>query len=148
MIVTGTSTSRLYELRKYTITTVFADQYIGGGDINTDGVDYTESVEDESIVYYLGGIMYIDTIVDGVTILTTYSFTALGTSSPDFINAPIYKDPKKENIISNPKIDDDVFIVRQELPVFEKNYRLEYINNLNDLLTYAGGNYYNIINNT
>ena len=79
---------------------------------------------------------------------TTYGFIPQGTSSLDFIEAPIYKDPKKENIISNPKINDDVFIVRQELSVFEQNYRLEYVSNLVELTTYAGGNYFKIINNS
>lgn len=79
---------------------------------------------------------------------TTFIFTAQGTNNPVFIEAPIYKDPKKDNIISNPKIDDDVFIVRQALSVQEQNYRLQYITNLVELTTYAGGNYYNIVNNT
>lgn len=147
MIVTGSSSSRLSELRKYTITNVFANQYISGGNNTTDGVDYPNSVSGESVVYYLGGIQYLDTLIEP-NIGTTFSFTASGTSSADFIHAPIYKDPKKENIISNPKIDDDVFIIRQELSVFEKNYRLEYIKNLIELTTYAGGNYFNIINNS
>ena len=49
---------------------------------------------------------------------------------------------------SNPKIEDDVFIVRQQLSAFNDNYNLEFIENLNDLINYAGGNYFNIINNT
>ena len=60
MIVTGTSTSRLSELRKYTVTPVFADQYIGGGSWSTDGVDYINSVSGVSVVYYIGGIRYVD----------------------------------------------------------------------------------------
>ena len=58
------------------------------------------------------------------------------------------KEVNKKNIISNPKINDDVFISRQQLSAFDKNYRLEYINNLSDLETYAGGNFFNIVNNT
>jgi hypothetical protein len=54
----------------------------------------------------------------------------------------------KENIISNPKIYNDVFIVRQEVSAFDGNYRLEYIRTLVDLTTYAGGNFFNIVNNT
>jgi hypothetical protein len=54
----------------------------------------------------------------------------------------------KENIISNPEIYDDVFIIRQEISAFDGNYRLEYIQNLIDLETYAGGNFFNIVNNT
>ena len=147
MIVTGTSSSRLTELRKYTITSVFANQYVGGGNLLTDGVDYPNSVSGVSVIYFLGGIRYVD-LLTGSTSGTTYSLTAQGTNSPDFITAPIYQDPNKENIISNPKIYDDVFIVRQELSAFDKNYRLEYIRNLVDLTTYAAGSFFNIVNNT
>jgi len=145
MIVTGSSSSRLTELRKYTITTVFADQYVNGGDIDNDGVDVNNSNPSSSIIYYLGGIRYVDNVISSAT---TFSFTPEGTDSANFITAPYYKNPNKENIISNPKIYDDVFIIRQELSAFNDNYRLEYIKNLIDLETYAGGNYFNIVNNT
>ena len=54
----------------------------------------------------------------------------------------------KENIISNPEIANDVFIDRQEISAFDQNYRLEYIGSLVDLTTYAGGGFFNIVNNT
>ena len=145
-MVTGTTnTSRLNELRKYTTSNIFANQYISGGSFTNDGVDYLTSVSGVSVTYYLGGIKYIDDVASEIT---TFIYAPSGTSSPDFINAPYYKDPKKENIISNPKINDDVFIVRQELSAFENNYRLEHIRNLSELLTYAGGKYFNIVSNT
>jgi hypothetical protein len=147
-VVTGSSSSRLTELRKYTITNVFANQYVGGGTYSTDGVDYPHSVSGKSIVYFLGGIRYVDTYT-GITTGTTFRFTTSGyTGNPNFICKPIYKDINKENIISNPKIGDDVFIVRQELSAFDSNYRLEYIQSLVDLTTYAGGKFFNIVNNT
>jgi hypothetical protein len=147
MIVSGSSSSRLSELRKYTTSSVFANQYFGNGSYTVDGVDYLNSNTGTSITYYLGGIKYID-LLTGDTSGTTFTFTPSGTSSADFINVPYYKDPKKENIISNPKIDDDVFIVRQELSAFENNYRLENIKNLAELETYAGGKFFNIIKNS
>jgi hypothetical protein len=146
-VVTGHSSSRLTELRKYTITNVFAQQYVSGGTYLTDGVDYSNSISGVSIVYFLGGIRYVDSLT-GFTSGTTFSFTGQGYSNPNFINKPIYKDMNKENIISNPKIANDVFIVRQEISAFDQNYRLEYINSLIDLETYAGGNFFNIVNNT
>jgi hypothetical protein len=147
MIVTGSSSSRLAELRKYTITNVFADQYVGGGNWIISGVDYPNSISGVSVVYYLGGIRYHDKFTG--TTGTTFRFTAQGTgSTANFMNVPIYQDPNKENIISNPKIYDDVFIIRQELSAFDKNYRLEYINNLVDLSTYAAGSFFNIVKNT
>jgi len=148
MTVTGTSSSRLTELRKYAITNVFTDQYFNNGTPTNDGVDYNSTIPNEKIVYFLGGIRYVDTITDGITTNTTYSFTGQGYDSPNFINVPYYQNPNKENIISNPKIYDDVFILRQETSVFDKNYRLEYIKNLVDLTTYAAGSFFNIVNNT
>jgi hypothetical protein len=144
--VTGECTSRLSELRKYTISG-FTSQYVSGGTYIVDGVDYSNSNENQIITYYLGGIKYVD-ILSGVTSGSTFTFTGLGLINPNFINKPTYKDPKKENIISNPKINNDVFIQRQELSAFDKNYRLEYIKNLVDLETYAGGKFFNIIKNT
>jgi hypothetical protein len=146
-IVTGESSSRLSELRKYTVSSAFTDQYFSGGTYTVDGVDYYVSNTGTSITYYLGGIKYVDQLT-GSTSGTTFRFTGLGITSPNFINVPIYKDPNKENIISNPKISNDVFIIRQELSAFENNYRLEHVKNLIDLETYAGGKYFNIVNNS
>ena len=149
MEITGTSISRLSELRKYTITNVFLNKYVANGDINNDGVDYGNSIETTRIIYYIGGIKYVDEISGESSGMTYTVYTPLGTGNTlNFINVPYYKDPNKENIISEPKINDDVFIIRQELSAFENNYRLEYVKNLNDLNTYAGGNYFNIVKNT
>lgn len=148
MIVTGTSSSRLSELRKYVVTDVFTEKYFNNGTPTNDGVDITSSIPNEKIVYFLGGIRYVDTLVDGITINTKYSFTGQGYNSSNFIDVPYYQNPNKENIISNPKIYDDVFIIRQELSAFDKNYRLEHIENLIDLTTYAAGSFFNIVNNT
>lgn len=146
-VVTGGSVSRLNELEKYNTNLSFNQKYVGGGNWNVDGVDYANTVQNVKMTYYLGGIKFVD-ILTGASSGTTFSFTGLGITSPDFINAPIYKNPAKENIISNPKINDDVFIVRQELSAFENNYRLEHVKNLSELLTYAGGKYFKIVNNT
>ena len=148
MITGTTENSRLAELRKYTTSTVFANQYVSGGNWTTDGVDYGSSVSGVSVTYYIGGIKYVDqTSTDGT--LTTFNFEGQGISEPNFITGGTYiKNPNKEKIISNPKIFDDVFIIRYDLSAFDKNYRLEYIKSLVDLTTYAGGKYFNIVNNT
>ena len=146
MIITGsTNNSRLSELRKYTTSTNFVDQYVSGGNWTTDGVDYPNSPAIEYVVYYIGGIRYLDeTLIDGI--YTSFSYTSNNTEN--FINESYIKNPNKSKIISNPKINDDVFIIRDDLSALDKNYRLEYIKNMVDLTTYAGGKYFNIINNT
>jgi hypothetical protein len=146
-IVTGYSTSRLNELKKFAVNVPFNQQYIGGGSYSVDGVDFINSISGVSVIYFIGGIRYVDTFT-GTSATTTFDFTTVGILSPAFINKPIYKDPKKENIISNPKITSDVFIIRQELSAFENNYKLEHIRTLNELETYAGGKYFNIVKNS
>jgi len=148
MITGTTENSRLAELRKYTTSTVFANQYVSGGNWTTDGVDYGNSVSGVTMTYYIGGIQYVDYLT-GVTSGTTFTYVGQGITEPNFITGGTYiKNPNKEKIISNPKIFDDVFIIRYDLSAFDKNYRLEYIRNLVDLTTYAGGKYFNIVNNT
>lgn len=110
-------------------------------------MDFINSISGVSVIYFIGGIRYVDTFT-GTSATTTFDFTTVGILSPAFINKPIYKDPKKENIISNPKITSDVFIIRQELSAFENNYKLEHIRTLNELETYAGGKYFNIVKNS
>ena len=145
-MVTGTTKSRLIELRKYKINGGLSDIYITGGNVNTDGINTTESTNN-NIVYFLGTIRYNDIVDVSGNTSTTFSFEPDGLNNPNFITRYIYKDPNKEKIISQPKIDNDVFIKRQQISAFEQNYRLEFIDKLVDLETYAGGNYFNIVKN-
>lgn len=143
MLITGsTDNSRLVELKKYAVGVSFVQQYISGGTWTTDGVDYGSSPSIDYVVYYLGGIRFVDETGES----TTFSYTANNTYS--FVDEQYVKNPNESKIISNPKIIDDVFIVRDSLTAFDKNFRLEYIKNIIDLTTYAGGRYFNIINNT
>jgi hypothetical protein len=144
MITGRTDNSRLGELKKYAVGVPFSQQYVGGGSWTTDGVDYGNSPTIEYVVYYLGGIKYVDeTLIDGTHTIFSYN----PNNTENFIDEQYIKNPNKSKIVSNPKIFDDVFIVRDNLSAFEKNYRLEYIRNMIDLTTYAGGKYFNIINN-
>lgn len=153
-MVTGETTTRLEDLRKYTITNVFSDKYFINGDVNNDGIDLSLSDPSTQVVYYIGGIKYVDiifgtTIYSGFTSGTTLNiFSPQGLNTGNSITTNYYKDPVKIEISNNGKINDDVFIARQEISVFEKNYRLEFITNVNDLSTYAGGIYFKVINNT
>jgi hypothetical protein len=143
MITGVTNNSRVAELKKYAVNVPFNQQYVGGGNWSTDGVDFTNSISGVTMTYYIGGVKYIDTISTSTTV-----FNYTPQSQANFISTPYIKNTNEENIISIPKIYDDVFIIRQELSAFDKNYRLEYIKSLVDLTTYAGGKFFNIINNT
>lgn len=146
-MVTGVTNSRLIELRKYTINGTLGQIYTTGGSVDNDGIVLLESTN-TNIIYYLGGIRFNDIIdVTGGT-TTTFAYEPEGLDNPNFITRYIYKDPNKENIISRPKIDNDVFITRQSISAFEKNYRLEFMEKLSDIENFAGGSYFNIVQNT
>lgn len=144
--ITGTSKSRLNEFRKYTISSVFTEQYVTGGTWSLDGVSELQSNPDDRYVYFIGGVRYEDNLI-GTAYTTTFMY-ASPDNSPDFITNNYYKNPAIEDIINMPKINNDVFIDRQELSAFDMNYKLEFIKNLVDINTYAGGNYFNIIKNS
>lgn len=150
-IVTGTSETRILELKKYAVSGGLDKQYFTSNDQSIDGLDLSLTITgvSESIyVYYIGGIKYTDIVVDDIT-TTTFEFISLGLDDPNnFDNVPIIKLESKQNMVENPQVDKDVFIERQRLPVFEKNYRLRAVNSLNDVISYAGGNYFTIYNNT
>lgn len=145
-MVTGITNSRLVELRKYTISGDIQDIYITGGGVNNDGISTNDSTN-TNIIYFIGGIRYNDVIDASGNTVTNFSYTPEGLNNPNFITRYIYKDPNKEKIISRPKIDNDVFITRQQISAFENNYRLEFIERLSDLETYAGGGYFKIVKN-
>lgn len=150
IVVTGESTSRLNELKKHTISNDFFEKYKQSQGPLVDGVnklqsDYIDG--DGTVKYYITNITYVDYFTNNVYMKTTYSFVGQGYNSPDFINSPTYKNPNKFNLISNPKISSDVFIDRQQISAFDKNYKLKHIKNLSDLTTYASGRYFNVVNN-
>jgi len=149
-IITGESKSRLSELKKHAVNSSFFNRYELSNGSSTNGVDKNKSnlsATPQKIVYYIDGIIYTDFVYENRTV-TKFRFSGQGCNSPDFINKPIIKDLNKSNLISKPKVNSDVFIIRQELSAFKKNYKLKDIRNLNDLTTYAGGRFFNIVNNT
>jgi hypothetical protein len=149
--VTGFCSSRLDEVRKYAVTGSLSTRFFTSTDASGNGVNVflsSEGVTQSVYTYYIGGITYVDTVDNGVT-TTTFSFESLGLNdSNNFDYLPVVKLESKQNMVENPQVGKDVFIVRQQQPVFQSNYRLRAINSLNDVIGYAGGNYFTIFNNT
>jgi hypothetical protein len=148
--VTGTSSSRLSELRKYSRSGTLSQLYFTSTDPSVNGVNLsltTTGTTASTYVYYVSGITYTDNIITGTT-ETSFEFVSSGYSSPAFTNLPYIKNENEQNIITSPLISNDVFIIRDENSAFEKNYRLKNINNLTELTYYAGGAYFNIVENT
>lgn len=154
--VTGTSKSRLNELRKYTTQGSLSQLYFTSLSPSNDGVDVSLTVTGQTgqtgvttYTYYIGGITYVDTTPNSGQTSTTFSFQSLGQNDPNnFISAPIVKNFNQENIVDKPEVDADVFIERQSITVFEDQYRLRNLTNISDLVFYAGGGHFNIIDNT
>jgi hypothetical protein len=112
-----------------------------------DGVDWSSSHPSTKFVYYLDDIKYVDYVSGIYSGETHYSFTPQGMTDINFDFSTDVEPYDKLNLVGAPKIDDDVFIVRQQLPAFDTNYRLEFINNLSDLNSYVGGVYFNVVEN-
>ena len=139
--------SRLSELKKPKPTNVFTEKYFGGGSLTSNGVDYGNS-SPSNIVYYINGLKYTDKIDlnDGtVETIIKYSPTP---SIPVVDNANIFKRYNIDGEYLQPKIASDVFVFRQEISPFKDNYLMEGVSNIEELLTFAGGRYFNIKENS
>lgn len=157
-VVTGYSKSRLFELEKYTISTDLEKKYFlyDGNygalfDPDISGLDLNKTITGSSLniyEYYVSGIKYDDYIPVSGESYTTFRFISEGFSSSNFINKYYYKDFDNEFIISKPNVSSDVFIIRQQINVFENNYRLKNISNINTLDSYGGGSFFNVVKNT
>jgi hypothetical protein len=149
--VTGNSPSRLSELRKWSPLSGLSKQYYTSTGVTENGLDLNKTTiteQNKTYWYYIDGITYRDIIV-GNNSRTEFSFKSKAyKDSNNFTNLPYIKDESKQNVIDEPIVNNDVFIVREELPVFENNYRLRDIENLTALTFYGGGNYFNVVNNT
>lgn len=152
--VTGNSTTRLNELKKYSVSSDLNKSYIILDEVNKNPTDFnselnglilSETIEGEFYSYFVDGIKYFDDILNNIT---TFNFFSEGYSSDNYISKPIYKDPSIGNTITMPDINNNVFIIREELPVFLNNYRLSNIISLASLENYAGGKFYNIVKNS
>ena len=150
-LVSGSSSSRLSEVRKFSTDGTLEQLYFISTDPVDDGVDNTETVTGltaSTYVYYVGGITYVDYEVSGETTETYFMFESSGYSSAAFVNLPYIYYEEQGNIIEKPIVDNDVFIIRGKASAFEDNYRLKNIRNLTELTYYAGGSHFNIIENT
>lgn len=75
---------------------------------------------------------------------TTFEYTTQPYN--DITSYFVFKEEVKMGVVFTPKVEEDVFIERQSISVFEPQIRLGEINTLEGLETYNNG-YYNITNN-
>lgn len=143
-VVTGQTTSRLSDIEKFTRSTDISIKYKTTTTIENDGLLLSESITGQTYTYYIGGIKYIDNVSANTT---TYEFTRT-ISDVDFQNNSYYKDESKQNIISKPKIINDINVERQAPTIMDIFYRIKDINILNDFSYYGGGSIFNIVKNS
>ena len=168
-VVTGSTSSNLNQIKKAGNPSKLINRYYTSTTDSINGLDLTKSYKYTGItlntqipiisltgltgttnykfIYYIDKITYIE--YSGSTLnQVSCSFLSSGYNNNDFINSPMIKDESKGSVIQNPHIDSDVFIIREELSAFEKNYNLEFVKNLSQLTSFAAGKYFKIVNNS
>jgi len=139
-MITGTTSHRLPEISRYSKTEPYRIGVNGVTNItyNTDG-----SIN--QLFYTLNNINYVTTIIvntpNDISLPTTFAYN--GNNAPtQKINS--IKEESKMGFVFPPKINNQLFIERQSLAVFERHSRLANITNIGSLEEYRNG-YYNVI---
>lgn len=146
--ITGLTINKLSRLRTFSQNMALSQRYVTSTSASINGLNIAQTVITPSLemyVYYIDNITYTTTITSGST-QTIFSYNSVFGDPLLFENKPILKDELKMHQIEKSRIEPDVFIVRQNLPVFVDNYRLSDIKNIDELYKYGSG-YFNIIDN-
>jgi hypothetical protein len=147
--ITGLTVNKLSTLRTFSQSPLLSKQYITSTSVSSNGLDLSKTVvgvSEQKYVYYIDGITYTTTITSSSS-QTVFSFDSVYGNSALFENKRVLKDEKKMHQVEKSRIEPDVFIVRQNLPVLTDNYRIADVKNIDELYKYGSG-YFNIINNT
>ena len=143
MMVTGITTSRLEELRKYKVSDIFEEKYYMDGTPINNGI-VSGSIDSGVVVYYVNGIKYTDKYENN-EVKTHFQHTPIEMDVEEGGN--LLKISNYGKSVGLPQIKEDVFIDRDERSGFKDNYIISDMKNLVDIETFAGGNYFNIIKN-
>lgn len=143
MILSGYTDDRLSEIKTYDKNNPYQVGYNGVTQITTDIGGDVDSVE-----YTLDGIKYITNFGkqffpnddERFSTLTIYFFESSGLSE-EKIN--VIKKEVEMSVSEPPKVEEEIFIERQETSVFERHLRMGEIKTLEQLEEYKNG-YYNI----
>jgi hypothetical protein len=143
MILSGYTDDRLSEIKTYDENNPYQVGYNGVTQITTDIGGNIDSVE-----YIIDNIRYITNIGkaffpdnnEKFSSETIYFFESSGLSE-EKIN--LIKKEVEMSISEPPKVEEEIFIERQETSVFERHLRMGEIKTLEQLEEYKNG-YYNI----
>ncbi len=143
MILSGYTDDRLSEVRTYDKNNPYQVGYNGVTQLTVDIDGVVDSVE-----YIIDNIKYITNIgkplfpnnPDIFKTQTVYFFESSGLSEE---NINIFKKEVEMGISEPPKVEEEIFIERQETSVFERHLRMGEIKTIEQLEEYKNG-YYNI----
>jgi hypothetical protein len=135
--------SRLVELSRYSpeSATTLNEKYIMRPITGGTGVVSGDST---NINYWIDDIEFNDNLSLSAT---TANYTGTGYTSPDFQYQPLLQDDLIVGLVENVRFVEDIFIDRQAISVFDTVFRLEHMDSILQLETYAGGGFFNIVNN-
>ena len=142
-MISGITSHKLDLISTYSSTQPFK--------IGTNGVtniSYNTDGSISQIFYTIGEINYITNFIvteNKKNAFPTIFFSGIDDSETQNIN--IIKEEAKMGMVFPPKINNDLFIERMSLAVFERHSRLATIKSLGSLEEYSNG-YYNVIKNT
>lgn len=133
--VTGTTTHRLDVIKTYDINEPYK--------VGVNGV--TSVIEDNGkiseVSYTIDGINYTTTFITGGETNTTFSYSPSPLQEDDYF---VFKNEVTMGVVFSPKIEEELFIDRKPISVFDSQIRLSNIDTMEDLERYNNG-YYNII---
>lgn len=111
-------------------------------------ITYNTNGSINQIFYTIGDINYVTTYTENNNPLISFPtvFYTNSTGSNEITNLPTIKEEVKMGLVFPPKINNNLFIERMSLAVFERHSRLATINNIGALEEYRNG-YYNIVKN-
>ncbi len=142
MILSGYTDSRLAQIRTYDKSQLYQVGYKG-----VTQISYDSEGEIDEVTYEINNITYITNIgsrlykdLNVFATPTRYYFESDGLTQ-ETIN--VIKKEVEMSISEPPKIEEEIFIERQETSVFERHLRMGEIKTIEQLEEYKNG-YYNI----
>jgi hypothetical protein len=142
MILSGYTDSKLAQVKTYDVNQLYQVGYKG-----VTQITYGVNGEINEVTYEINGITYITKIgrklnlgSNNFATPTRYYFESDGLTQ-ETIN--VIKKEVEMSISEPPKIEEEIFIERQETSVFERHLRMGEIKTIEQLEEYKNG-YYNI----
>lgn len=138
IIVTGYTENRLSEIKTFDLQQPYK--------IGINGVTniiYTTDGKYSIIYYTIDGITYITDVINKN--ITVYSYIARGIDSIVGDTFSLIRSDRYINLYQKPNTKSYINVEREQLSVLDNHYRIKNIKNIGDLITYAGGNYFDVI---